>query len=97
LNDDVILEIDKNDTTDYATLREIVAERPNKKVNILIFRAEKKITKEATLGEKEKTTIKFEMDIPNIEELKDVLGRGNAKIQEEIDNLKEEIEKLKSK
>lgn len=97
MNDDVILEIDKNDTTDYATLREIVAERPNKKVNILIFRAEKKITKEATLGEKEKTTIKFEMDIPNIEELKDVLGRGNAKIQEEIDNLKEEIEKLKSK
>ena len=93
----MILEIDKNDTTDYATLREIVAERPNKKVNILIFRAEKKITKEATLGEKEKTTIKFEMDILNIEELKDVLGRGNAKIQEEIDNLKEEIEKLKSK
>ena len=97
---DIIFEIDAEKITNYETLKQAVAARPNEKVRIQIYRAKKKITKNVELGEKEEKKIKIsvpdiEVDIPDIEGLKKMIIIDKEKLNEELERLKEELEQLK--
>jgi membrane-associated protease RseP (regulator of RpoE activity) len=90
---DIILEIDKTEITGYKDLKRSVAKRPNERVAISVLRKGKQMSKMITLGEREKTKLKLEVDIPEISDLKVILDTDE--LREHIDNLTEEIEKLK--
>jgi membrane-associated protease RseP (regulator of RpoE activity) len=97
---DVIVEIDGQKVSDFEALRKIVVVKPNEKVKIVMFRDSKKIAKDVILGEKEAKEIKLEMNLPdidlNIENFKDMLGKGTTELQKQIEELKIEVEKLKA-
>lgn len=92
---DVILKIDKQKITTFSILRDIVEERPNKKVDIVVFRSGKSLIMKVELGQREKKRKNIDIDIPAIYELKEFLEQYTPKLQEELDKLKEDIEKLK--
>jgi len=92
---DVILEIDGNKINNYGVLKDVIHERPNKSVDIVLYHQKKKITKKVTLGEREKTKFAFKLDIPDVEELKEIWSRSREDIKEQIEKLREEIEELK--
>jgi C-terminal processing protease CtpA/Prc len=92
---DVILEIDEDKITDYKVLKNIVKEKPNIKVKIKISRSKKSITKNVVLGERIKTRISFDIDIPDMEELKELLCKGSKELKEQMAKLKNEIDKIK--
>jgi len=92
---DVILEIDEDKITDYKTLKNIVKDKPNNKVKMKIYRSKKSITKNVVLGERTKTRISFDIDIPDMEELKELLCKGSEELKEQMAKLKQEMEKLK--
>lgn len=92
---DVILEIDEDKITDYKTLKNIVKDKPNNKVKMKIYRSKKSITKNIVLGERTKTRISFDIDIPDMEELKELLCKGSEELKEQMAKLKQEMEKLK--
>jgi C-terminal processing protease CtpA/Prc len=92
---DVIIEIDGDKIVDYATLKGIIAAKPDKKVKILIKREGKKHTKEAKLSSRLKPKFNVQMELPDFEEIKELMSKGSKEIMQEIDNLKEEIQKLK--
>ncbi len=91
---DIILEIDGNKIHNYGVLRDIIHENPNKKVDMVLYRQKKKTTKKVVLGEREKTKFRFGLDIPELEELKDVWVHRKGEIKEQIEKLKEQIEEL---
>ena len=62
---DVILKIDKEKVEDFDALNDIIEERPNKKVDIIIYRTKKQITKKVELAEREKKRLKIDIDIPD--------------------------------
>jgi len=97
---DVIVEIDQQKVSNFEGLRGFVVAKPNQKVNIVMFRDNKKIAKDVTLGEKETKELKLEMNLPdidfNIENFKDLLGKGTTELKKQIDELKIEVEKLKA-
>lgn len=92
---DVIMKIDGDKIVDYATLKKLVAAKPDKKVKILIKRDNKEQIKEATLDSQAKPKFNMQMEIPDFEEIKEMMSKGANEIKEEIEYLKEEIEKLK--
>jgi len=92
---DVIMAIDGQTITNNGALKEIVEKNPNKKVKIVINRQNKTITREVTLDEKEKTKVKFEMEVPTLPNLRDLMGRGTKELEKKVDTLKEEVEQLK--
>ncbi len=92
---DVILEIDEDKITDYNILKNIVKAKPNNKVKIKIYRSKKSITKNVVLGEKTRTRITFDIDILDMEELKELLCKGSQELKEQMAKLKQEMEKLK--
>jgi len=92
---DVILEIDGDKIVDYATLKALVAAKPDKKVKILVKREGKEHTKEAKLVSRSKPKFNIQMELPDFEEIKELMNKGSKEIMEEIDNLKKEIEQLK--
>jgi C-terminal processing protease CtpA/Prc len=91
---DIIMEIDKVQITDYKDLKKAVAARPNERVSITVHRKGKKLTKNLTLDEREKSKLHLEVDIPDIPDLKVILG--TRELQKHIDNLTQEIEQLKA-
>jgi peptidoglycan hydrolase CwlO-like protein len=60
-----------------------------------IYRSKKSITKNIVLGERTKTRIIFDIDIPDMEELKELLCKGSKELKEQMAKLKQEMEKLK--
>jgi C-terminal processing protease CtpA/Prc len=92
---DIILEIDGDKIVDHGTLRKLVKAKPNKNVKIKLQRAKKMLTKKVKLAEKKKSSLSLQMDIPDIGELKEFLGRGSTELKEELEKLKEEMKKLR--
>lgn len=90
---DIITEIDKAQIIDYRDLKEAVAKRPNERVAVTAYRKGTKLSKMITLDEREKSRLRLEVDIPEIPDLKVILG--TKELQEHIDNLTQEIEQLK--
>ncbi|MGB7055724.1 MAG: PDZ domain-containing protein [bacterium] len=90
---DVITEIDKEQISDYRDLKEVVAKRPDERVTVSVYRKGTKLSKMVTLGEREMSKLRLEVDIPEIPDLKVILG--TKELQEHIDNLTQEIEQLK--
>ncbi len=91
---DIITAIDKNAINNHRDLKKAVAERPNENVRVTVFRKGKTISKTVTLGEKEKSKLRLEVDIPEIPDLKVILG--TEELQQHVDDLNQEIEKLKA-
>lgn len=99
---DIIAAIDDQRITDHKTLKRAVAGRPNDRVTVTFYRRGKKMSKAITLGQREKSRFRFEVDIPDIPDLRVILGtkeiRENlAKLQEEIEKLRQELEKIKER
>ncbi len=97
---DIITNIDGQEISDHNTLKAIVRANPNKAVKLSLHRKGKMITKTVTLGAKEKSRIAIDIDIPEIPDLKVILGTKElqeniAEIRAEIDELKEELERIK--
>jgi len=92
---DIILKVADEKITDLQTLKKVVGERPDQKVKIVLYRSGKELTKEVKLGKRVKSTVNLNFNIPDIEELKELLNRGNEEYEEKIEELKQEIEKLK--
>ena len=92
---DVIYEIDGEAIKDIDVLKSVIAERPNKKVEVKILRSGKHMKKSVTLGEKEEEVLKFKFDIPDMDDFKKAFEMGRAEFKEEIQNLEKEIELLK--
>jgi len=88
---DIITQIDKADIIDYRTLKKVVRERPDERVAVTIYRRGKKMSKMVTLGAREKSSL--EIDIPDIIDLKTILG--TEELQKNIDDIKNQIEQLK--
>ena len=88
---DIITQIDKADIIDYKTLKKVVRERPDERVAVTIYRRGKKMSKMVTLGAREKSSL--EIDIPDIIDLKTILG--TEELQKNIDDIKNQIEQLK--
>jgi serine protease Do len=102
MNGDIITAIDDQKITDRKTLKKTVAGMPNEDVTVTIYRRGKKISKSLTLGQRDKSKLRFEVDIPDLPDLKVILGtkemRENlAKLQEEIEELRQELEKIKER
>ena len=92
---DVILKIDDDAIEDYGDLKTAVLEKPNKRVAMRIHRAGKTMTKHIELGEKKHEKIELNLDIPDLEELEDILIIKKGEVADELEHLKEEIEKMK--
>ena len=90
---DIITEIDKEPISNYKTLKQTVSPKPGQRVAVTFYRKGKKISQTVVLGAREKSKLKFEFDIPDIPDLKVILG--TQELQEHIDDLAQEIEKLK--
>lgn len=94
-NGDVIYEIDGEKIEDIDALKKVIADRPNEKVVIKFLRSGEHSKESVTLGEKEKEIIKFNIEIPDMEDFKKALEMGKAEFQEQLDNIEKEIEFLK--
>lgn len=92
---DVILEVDGEKIVEYATLKGLVAAKPDEKVKILIKRSGKEYTKEAKLGARAKPKFNIQMELPDFEEIKKFMNRGSEELKLELEYLKEELEILK--
>lgn len=97
---DVIISLDDQKITDRKALKRIVAKKPNERVTVTIDRRGKKVTRSVTLGQREKSKLRFEVDIPDIHDLKVILDskemRENlAKLEEKIEELRQELERIK--
>ena len=92
---DVILEVDGEKIVEYATLKGLVAAKPDEKVKILINRAGKEYTKEAKLGARAKPKFNIQMELPDFEEIKKLMSQGTEELKQELEHLKEELEILK--
>ena len=90
---DIITEIADEKIDNYKSLKEIVRMRPDERVIINLYRKGKQIQKTVTIGAREKSKLRFEVDIPDLPDLKAILG--TKELQEHIDDLKQEIEQLK--
>jgi serine protease Do len=90
---DIITEIDKAEISDYRTLKEAVSKQPNEPVVVTLYRKGKKMSQTVILGAREKSKFKLEVDIPDLPDLKVILG--TKELQENIDKLTQEIEQLK--
>lgn len=90
---DIITQIDKTAITDYRTLKEVVKQRPNERVTVMIYRQGKKMSTTVTLGERKKSKLSLELDLPNIIDLKAILG--TEELQENIDDIKNQIKQLR--
>jgi C-terminal processing protease CtpA/Prc len=93
---DVIVKIDNEKIANFKVLKTVVQENPEKKVKIEISRSGKKLSKTVELGQQEKKRIKFDIDIPDVYELKELFGRGKEELQDELDGLKKMVEDLKA-
>jgi C-terminal processing protease CtpA/Prc len=97
---DIIISLDDQKITDRKILKRTVANKPNERVTVTVDRRGKKVTKSLTLGQREKSKLRFEVDIPDIPDLKVILGtkemRENlARLEEEVEELRRELEKIK--
>jgi len=92
---DIILEVDGENIIDYATLKGLVAARPDEKVKILINRSGKEYTKEAKLGARAKPKFDIRMELPDFDEMKELMNQGSKELKLELEHLKEELEILK--
>ena len=92
---DVILEVDGEKIVEYATLKGLVAAKPDKKVKILINRSGKEYIKEAKLGARAKPKFNIQMELPDFDEIKELMNRGSEELKLELEHLKEELEMLK--
>jgi C-terminal processing protease CtpA/Prc len=92
---DIILQINDNKIKSFSELRDLIEEMPDQKANIFIYRSGKRITKTATLGHRDKKKLKFEIDIPDLSELKEVLHRSDETLKKEMEDLKAALENLK--
>lgn len=92
---DVVYEIDNEKIKDIKTLKAVVAERPNKKVEVKFLRSGKHQKKAITLGEKEKDIVKFNFQIPDMEDFKEAIEIGREEFKEQLENIEKEIELLK--
>jgi C-terminal processing protease CtpA/Prc len=90
---DIITEIADEKIDNYKTLRGIVRTRPNERVTVNIYRKGKKLQKNATIGTREKSQLRFEVDLPDLPDLKAILG--TKELQEHMDDLKQELDQLK--
>ena len=99
---DVITRIDDNQIKDYKTLKKAVAVKPNERVSMTIYRKGKKLSKPVSLGEREVSKIKLEMDIPEIPDFNinvntEEIERAIEEIKAELEKVKEELEQLKER
>ncbi len=92
---DVILELDGEKVTDFSTLKDLVRVKPNKKVKLKLYRSQKTIMKKVKLDERTTTVFDFRMELPDIEDMKEMFGKSTEKLKEELDQLKKELEELK--
>jgi C-terminal processing protease CtpA/Prc len=90
---DIITKIDDDLVNDYKTLKRAVAARPNERVSMTIYRRGKKLSKAFTLGEREASKLKLEMDIPDIPDFK--ITVNTEEIEQAIEEIKAELEKVK--
>jgi len=94
-NGDVIYEIDGEMIVDIDALKKVIADRPNKKVVIKFLRSGDHSKESVTLGEKEKEVFKFKLEMPDMEEMQEMLAKGKAEFKDQLENLEKEIEMLK--
>ena len=92
---DVILKIDDDEKGDYGDLKAAVRAKPNERVTMRIHRSGKTMTKYIELGEKERKRIELDLEIPDLEELENVLVIKKGELADELEHLKEELEELK--
>ena len=92
---DIIMKIDGDKIVDYATLKGLIAAKPDKKIKILIKRDAKEQTIEVKLASRTKQRFNVQMELPDFQEFKEMMNKGANEIKEEIEYLKKEIEKLK--
>ena len=92
---DIILEVDGEKIVDYAMLKGLVAAKPDKKIKILFNRSGKEYTKKAKLGVRAKPKFSIQMELPDFEEIKELMSQGTDELKQELEHLKEEIEELK--
>ncbi|UCD18717.1 MAG: PDZ domain-containing protein [candidate division WOR-3 bacterium] len=99
---DIILTIDDQKITDGRTLKRTVKGKPNERVTIKFHRKGKNITKKLTLGQREKSKLRFEVDMPDIPDLKVILKAEEMRknldeLREELKELRQELEKVKER
>ncbi|OPX18393.1 hypothetical protein BXT86_01495 [candidate division WOR-3 bacterium 4484_100] len=92
---DIIMEIESMKIFDKKSLSDIIEKRPEKKVKIVILREHRKKTFILTLGEREKSKLKFEMNFPNLPDFNAILGRSTKELKKDIEALKKELQELK--
>ncbi len=97
---DVITEIDAKQIDSHKTLNRIVKENPNESINLTMYRKGKKTSEVITLGTKDKSRICIDIDIPEIPDLKVILGTEKlqeslAELEAELQALKEELKEIK--
>lgn len=93
---DIITKIDDALVNDYKALKRAVAARPNERVSMTIYRRGNKLSKAVTLGEREPSKLKLEMDIPDIPDIPDFKITVNTEeIKQAIEEIKAELEKVK--
>lgn len=92
---DIIYEIDGEKITDIKTLKVVVADRPDKKVEVKYLRSGKHQKKSITLGEKEKEIIQLNLQIPDMDDFKETFKAGREEFKEQLENIEKEIEQLK--
>lgn len=93
---DVILKIEDDEIADYGDLKVAVKAKPNERVAMRIHRSGKTMTKHIELGEKEPKKIELDLEIPDLEELENILVIKKGELADELEHLKEELEELKS-
>lgn len=92
---DVILEIDGEKVVSFDGLRDLVEARPGKTVPIKIFRQARFLVKNVTLGTQEKNRFKFQIDIPDLEEISRIMDQSTDEMKEQIKTLQEQLEELR--
>ena len=92
---DVIYEIDGEKIDDIDALKMVIADRPNEKVVIKYLRSGKHAKETVKLGEKEKELLKFKIEMPDMEEMQEMLSKGKAEFKAQMEILEQEIEQLK--
>jgi predicted metalloprotease with PDZ domain len=90
---DIIMEIEGLKITDHGSLKQAVEEKPGATVKLTLFRKGKMMSQTVVLGEREKSKVRLDVDIPDLPDLKVILG--TKALREDIDRLKQEIERLR--
>jgi serine protease Do len=92
---DIIIDIDGDKIHDYAELKGMIAAKPDQKIKILIKREGKTYTKDVTLSSRPKPKFNIQMELPDFEELKELMNKGSEEIMQEINKIKDEIDQLR--